>query len=113
MGFTPDGAESAVNVFKESVQFVKSFNADIDFVANHDEADDTTDDERTSSAESKMAGFSDAEAGKSKQKYDRIPVRLSGGRKAWLEVPQEFYEKDKAQLKAQIEAILCDDEGET
>ena len=45
--------------------------------------------------------------------YDApIPVRLSGGGRAWLTLPQPFYESDKAQLRAQVELICADDEGE-
>lgn len=42
--------------------------------------------------------------------YDRIPVRLSAGRKAWLEIPTPFYAADKARLKAQIDLLLAEDE---
>lgn len=42
---------------------------------------------------------------------DQIPVRLGGGRRAWLVIPSPFYEADKARLKAQIELLLADDEG--
>lgn len=37
---------------------------------------------------------------------DFIPVRLSGGRRAWLVVPMELYEADKARIKAQIDLLL-------
>ena len=40
--------------------------------------------------------------------HDRIPVRLSKGRRAWLEIPHLFLEEDKERLKAQIDAILVD-----
>lgn len=42
--------------------------------------------------------------------YDRIPVRLSAGRKAWLEIPTPLYAADKARLKAQIDLLLAEDE---
>jgi hypothetical protein len=41
---------------------------------------------------------------------DRIPVRLSGGRKAWLVIPSPFYTADKQRLKAQIDLLMCEDE---
>ena len=41
---------------------------------------------------------------------DRIPVRLSKGRRAWIEVPTPLYEADKVILKSQIDLILTDDE---
>jgi len=40
---------------------------------------------------------------------DKIPVRLSGGRRAWLVIPTPFYESDKARLKAQIDLLLSED----
>lgn len=42
--------------------------------------------------------------------YDRIPVRLTAGRKAWLEIPSPLYAADKARLKAQIDLLLAEDE---
>lgn len=42
--------------------------------------------------------------------YDRIPVRLTAGRKAWLEIPTPFYAADKARLKAQIDLLLAEDD---
>ena len=37
---------------------------------------------------------------------DRIPVRLSGGRRAWLTIPTPFFAADKLRLKAQIDLLL-------
>lgn len=37
---------------------------------------------------------------------DCIPVRLSGGRRAWLVIPAVFHEADKLRLKAQIDLLL-------
>jgi hypothetical protein len=39
---------------------------------------------------------------------DQIPIRLSGGRKAWIMIPMPFYESDKARLKAQIDVLFVD-----
>lgn len=39
---------------------------------------------------------------------DKNPVRLTGGRKAWLIVPTPFYEADKSRLKAQIDLLLTE-----
>lgn len=44
------------------------------------------------------------------ESHDRIPVRLSGGRRAWLLIPQIFREADKQRLKAQIDLLLTEDE---
>jgi hypothetical protein len=40
---------------------------------------------------------------------DPIPVRLRGGRKAWITLPTPFYEADKKTLKAQIDLLVSDD----
>jgi hypothetical protein len=42
--------------------------------------------------------------------HDRIPVRLAGGRRAWLLIPHVFHEADKLRLKAQIDLLLTEDE---
>lgn len=41
--------------------------------------------------------------------HDRIPVRLPGGRRAFLLIPSVFYEADKQRLKAQIDLLLTED----
>lgn len=41
---------------------------------------------------------------------DRILVRLSGGRRAWIEIPSSLYLADKEILKNQIDLIITDDE---
>lgn len=44
---------------------------------------------------------------------DRIPVRLTGGRRAWLVIPTPFYSADKSRLKAQIDLLLtAEEEGD-
>lgn len=45
--------------------------------------------------------------------YDRIPVRLSGRRRAWLVIPTPFFAADRQRLKAQIDLLLTQDEEET
>ena len=41
---------------------------------------------------------------------DRIPVRLPGGRRAWLSIPTPFYAADKERLKAQIDLLLTEED---
>lgn len=41
---------------------------------------------------------------------DRIPVRLGGGRRAWLVIPSPLYAADKRRLISHIELLLADDE---
>jgi len=46
------------------------------------------------------------------QAADRIPVRLPGGRRAFLEIPSPFFEADKERLKNQIDLLLTEDDEE-
>ena len=113
-GFSPPAAESVISVFRRSAGF-----------ANLDEAQE----ERTSTVESELPEVAPApsdfapSAGVASRTIassisqsdfpddgtDKIPVRLSGGRRAWLIIPTPFYESDKARLKAQIDLLLCED----
>jgi len=119
-GFIPTAAESVVQVFKKSVDWAEYF-------AQKNAADDDTQvdrrlDEDDEGASQSMSSISPTS--KSKQRdiqgprdiegegaFDRIPVRLAGGRKAWIEIPSPFFLEDKLRLKAQIDLILTDDEG--
>jgi hypothetical protein len=53
----------------------------------------------------KVASVADADGDS-----DRILVRLTGGRRAWLAVPHPLYAADKVRLKAQIDLLLTQDE---
>ncbi|WP_422952879.1 hypothetical protein [Undibacterium sp. TC4M20W] len=113
-GFIPASADSALIAFKQSVAFAGYY-----------------DDENTPDIEpeveipidlkqeetSRMVGVqplvaqptSNFVAGLEEQDIDRIPVRLPGGRRAWLLIPIPFYEADKQRLKAQIDLLLTED----
>ena len=41
---------------------------------------------------------------------DRIPVRLGGGRRAWIEIPTPFFESDKSRLINQIKLLLTEED---
>jgi hypothetical protein len=43
---------------------------------------------------------------------DKIPVRLAGGRRAWLVIPSPLYKADKERLKSHIDLLLADDDEE-
>ena len=49
----------------------------------------------------------------SDENSDRIPIRLQGGRRAWLVIPTPFFDADKARLKAQIDLLLTQDEEDS
>lgn len=93
-GFSPAAADSVVSVFRRSVEFV-GFDGS--------EAEPAVEVIPPASAVEPKASRAPHE------EDDRIPVRLTGGRKAWLIVPTPFYEADKARLKAQIDLLLAED----
>jgi hypothetical protein len=41
---------------------------------------------------------------------DRIPIRLRGGRRAWLEIPTPFYAADKERIKLQVDLLLTEED---
>jgi hypothetical protein len=124
-GFIPAGAETALNAFKESVDFVRYFdltNVSKESSVNEEEEFDEVKiparaapitlpslpvSPLSSSPTSPMVSVQETN-----DEHDQIPVRLSGGRRAWLTIPMPFYEADKQRLKAQIDLLLTEDEDE-
>lgn len=113
-GFSPPAAESVISVFRRSAGFAN--------------LDDSQDRSMSISAANELPaiapGPSEMASGAASSRAtassmlpsdipgdgtDRIPVRLSGGRRAWLIIPTPFYESDKARLKAQIDLLLSED----
>jgi hypothetical protein len=128
-GFIPAAAETALAAFKESVEFTRYFE-------KSNEIDDSIEDDEDRSLQSEpQANISSSTAVappsptsvavstppissalslyEAADEHDRIPVRLSGGRRAWLTIPTPFYQADKQRLKAQIDLLLAEDEDET
>lgn len=133
-GFLPEAADACLNVFRSSVEFAGyyesassgsvagggldgDFGADlgaqpsIDFASvGAEEALGPNPNIRksvTAQHEATYQGIVNPDPG-----VDRIPVRLSKGRRAWIEVPSPFYKADKKRLIAQIKLLLSDDEDE-
>lgn len=118
MGFLPPAASESLKTFKASVDFARYF----DHVggkasAGSSAADDTSDADSSAAAEATEARVVGATAQPAAAVpsapapgFDRIPVRLSKGRRAWLELPTPFYEADKELLKRQIDLIFADEE---
>lgn len=114
-GFSPVSAESVIGVFRKSVEFADYFSSQAQ-----------TAESPTLVAESIEPPAADVlqvvqplagQSGKASalpellpDDADKIPVRLSGGRRAWLVIPHPFYEADKKRLKAQIDLLLSEDE---
>lgn len=116
-GFTPEAASAVLSIFKRSVEFARVFEGESAPPAVS--SDDSEVDEKEATAEQGRQPILEEEASVkaapsqvSDPVNDRIPVRLSGGRRAWLEIPSPFFAADKKRLKAQIDLLLTEDEDE-
>ena len=116
-GFTAQTADVALAAFRRSVDFVGYFSAqrtvgapasdpkpEIEEGAPASPASPAELVQRPAAQPKLPADTEDA--------VDRIPVRLPGGRRAWLLIPTPFFEGDKVRLKAQIDLLLTQDEEE-
>ena len=117
-GFSPDSAQATGAVFRKSVEFV-------DFFATQESTEDSCEAEvfQEVSDEGSPAVVDGRQARKGSvapddilaadgSEVDRIPVRLSGNRKAWLIIPPVFYQRDKERIKAQIDLLLSSDDDD-
>ena len=134
-GFNPTTAASFVDVFKASAAFAEIYTS----TAQSRPAGDVAESSRSDLAELSVSSAQNAaNQDRKDQAYstipvqpprpaqaqskdvtnalsnllgedDRIPVRLSHGRKAWLIVPSPFFEQDKVRLIKQIELLLTDE----
>ena len=111
-GFSPAAAEGVMSAFIRSVQYADYFKAESS-VQSEDIATvseplkpENTEQQRSSQtvAASRPAEVQDEKGS------DRIPIRLTGGRLAWLIVPVPLIAADKPRLKAQIDLLLTEDE---
>lgn len=114
-GFIPAAAETALSAFKESVLFTGFFDrprAVAADVALEDENNfDRQLEEHLAHVPPKIPALTHVLAPEAPaEDHDRIPVRLPGGRRAWLLIPTPFYRADKLRLKAQIDLLLAEDE---
>jgi hypothetical protein len=115
-GFIPQAAEAALSVFKRSVEFVGYFNDQVPEAQQYvqDEPAKELDEKSIATPAIKQEERNQNQmalpAEASDDLVDRIPVRLPGGRRAWLAIPSPFFESDKARLKAQIDLLLTEDQ---
>jgi len=120
-GFSPVSAEAALVAFRRSVDFADYFAGDN--IANTPAivVADGADAEEVESQESKPLRSSVSTTSViateqlvpsfgADEGMDKIPVRLPGGRRAWLVIPTPFFGADKVRLKAQIDLLLTQDE---
>ncbi len=120
--FGPPAAENLIVVLRRSVDFVGYFAHKNEEVPQATTADD---DEDLTPAPSTYVSANEPsdrqpQTGQSGGKEpidppidvetDKIPIRLPGGRRAWLYVPSPFYSADKQRIKAQVDLLLADDD---
>lgn len=127
-GFNASSVDSCVSAFRSSVEYARFYDAPAGKV-EADEQDEEEHDlpesleqahgtptpsshssslpERPSTAKIKppLLLSSDDTA-----EIDKIPIRLTGGRRAWIVVPSPLYTADKDRMIAQIKLLLTDDE---
>lgn len=117
-GFIPSSAGTVATVFKKSVEFADALStspppASVQPDAPQDLEQDGGEPAVHAPAKPQPTAIFEPAAGLEAAEHDRIPVRLSGGRRAWLLVPALFYDRDKERIKAQIDLLLTqDDEDE-
>lgn len=120
-GFNPAAAEATLAVFRRSVDYVNYFDRSKevpttelheDEIASNLDRSRAPDAAQTPAAPEPAIHIEEQTIPATPPTFglDRIPVRLSGGRRAWLEIPSPFYAADKRRLKAQIDLLLADDE---
>lgn len=118
-GFNPATADECLTAFLESVRYVESL------ASPQGEAPqpplEASEESESVSGDRPAVGSPDratasgvrvppSSAREEDESADRIPVRLAGGRRAWLVIPSPFYEADKRRLISQIELLLTDDD---
>ncbi len=107
-GFKPGTAESVIKAFKDSVEFAGYYESQVSDEPAESSLDERSELTRETVAHAPRVLSLQKEA---EENLDRIPVRLDANRRAWLEIPYPFYEADKRRLKAQIDLLLTDSEG--
>ena len=124
LGFRPGLAETVLEVFKRSVAFVgadglpdltdssSSVSEDVETEGQASPTETPDVIARAGPSLSQAHGVSPlSSASPSQVAVDQevIPIRLSGGRRAWIALPTDFYERDKDVLKRQIDLVMTDD----
>ena len=109
-GFLPDAAEALIPVLKSSVDFARYY--DRGNASEPAEQTGSQGGEDPSQVDPSSIPSNSLPASSSSD-IDRIPVRLSQGRRAYLEIPSPFFEADKQRLKSQIDLLITDDAGDS
>lgn len=122
-GFLPPTAESLVAVLRRSADFAKAFDGPKEPMEEEDlqmivEPSSVSREQGSAPRQTppmsppsfSLEGSVAAPSVPDEIGHDKIPVRLSGGRRAWVVIPAVFYEADKQRLKAQIDLLLTEDD---
>lgn len=120
-GFAPATAETALLAFRRSVDFAGYFDtptvvsdagedADEEKSPSPIEADETV--RQPTQINAQVSATNSTHPVRDEDCIDRIPVRLTGGRRAWLLIPTPLFSADKVRLKAQIDLLLTEDESD-
>jgi len=116
-GFNPPSADACVAAFLRSVEFSKYYSIgdatpppeQVDaYQTSHTDEAPTPSEPKTAARTLQTSTIAVPEPA---EDSDQIPIRLSGGRKAWLIIPTPFYEADKQRLTAQIALLLTNDDA--
>ncbi len=110
-GFLPEAADSVVAVFRDSLAFARYLErvSSAQPIDSEDPAGEGKQVHVGAADLSDAARPADSERAHSQRPVpgsDRIPVRLTGGRRAFLEIPTPFHQADKERLKSQIDLLL-------
>lgn len=117
-GFSPAAADGCLQVFLRSVDFAHYFERSQEAMTEQNtngSAENWNEDEGevfsvVPTSKTAQVSTPALQTITASDDFDRIPVRLAGGRRAWIEIPMPFYSADKERLKKQIDLLLTDDE---
>lgn len=111
LGFNSSAADDFITIFKKSVEFVRYYEQ-MPSPQNNEEASGGNDSDAFSEELEKPTNLQPSKVINPilAQDTDRVPIRLAGGRKAFLEIPTPFFEADKKRLIDQINLILTDED---
>jgi hypothetical protein len=123
-GFVESSAQQAIDVFRASIRYAEQVAGVLSGAKDND--DNGHDDETLDEVEEPEDQVKQSTLGHQQpparanlpvpppleREGVRYPIRLAGGRMAWIDVPDPFYEADKNRLRAQLEVIGTVDEDE-
>jgi hypothetical protein len=114
-GFTEQAAANLISVFKASLSFVLMNESENGAMIENDEVQDSDEEEFVQPPKTIASSVKITEPHSESTQIEsdstvRYPVRLAGGRMAWIITPEPFFEADKKKLLAQIGVIGTEDE---